>query len=207
MIPGGLTFNQRKKFLHYVGKYFWDHPYLYMVIEYNIIRQFVPEAKLLSILEACISSLVGGHHGYARIAHKEFQGGYYWPKIHQDAFDRVTGCDMCQRKGAISRCHELPMTPIMEVKLFYVWGIYFIGPFVSSFGLKYILVVVDYVSKWVDFVALAENDGKSVAGFLKNNIFSRSGTPRAINSDGGSNCYNKLFRTLLAKYGLTNIKW
>ena len=113
---------------------------------------------------------------------------------------------MCQRQRAISRRHELPMTPILEVELFYVWGIDFIGPFVSSYGKKYILVEVDYVSKWVEEVALPENDGKSVVAFLKKNIFSRFGTPRAIISDGGSHFCNKVFSSLLAKYGVKQHK-
>ena len=50
--------------------------------------------------------------------------------------------------------------------------------------MKYIIVVVDYVSKWVEVIALANNEEKSVTSFFKKNIFSRFGTPRAINSDG-----------------------
>ena len=51
-------------------------------------------------------------------------------------------------------------------------------PFVSSHGMKYIQVVIDYVSKWVEVIALANNEGKSVTAFLKKNIFSRFGTPK-----------------------------
>ena len=89
---------------------------------------------------------------------------------------------------------------MLEVELFDVWGIDFMGPFVSSFGMKYILVAVDYVSKWVEAVALADNEGKSVMAFLKRNIFYRFGVPHTIISDGGSHFCNKLFRTVLAKY-------
>ena len=71
------------------------------------------------------------------------------------------------------------------IELFDVWGIDFMVPFVSSHGVKYILVEVDYVSKWVEAIALANNEGKSVTAFLKKNIFSRFGTPRVIISDGG----------------------
>ncbi|XP_015170121.1 KRAB-A domain-containing protein 2-like [Solanum tuberosum] len=92
------------------------------------------------------------------------------------------------------------------MELFDVWVIDFMGPFVSSYRQKYILVVVDCVSKWVDAVALLENEGKSVAGFLKKNIFSRFGTPRAIISDGVSHFCNKLFSSLLAKYGVKQHK-
>ena len=52
------------------------------------------------------------------------------------------------------------------IELFDVWGIDFMGPFVSSHGMKYILVAVDYVSKWVEAIALANNEGKSVTAFL-----------------------------------------
>ena len=52
------------------------------------------------------------------------------------------------------------------IELFDVWGIDFIGPFVSSHGMKYILVAFDYVSKWVEAIALTNNEGKSVTAFL-----------------------------------------
>ena len=55
------------------------------------------------------------------------------------------------------------------IELFDVWGIDFMGPFVNSHGMKYILVAVDYVSKWVKAIALANNEGKSVTAFLKKN--------------------------------------
>ncbi|XP_015159679.1 uncharacterized protein [Solanum tuberosum] len=98
------------------------------------------------------------------------------------------------------------MPPILEVELFDVWGVDFMGPFVSFYGKKYILVAVVYVSKWIEAVALPENDGKNVAGFLKKNIFSRFGTPRAIISDVGSHFCNKVFSALLAKYGVKHHK-
>nr|XP_016459599.1 PREDICTED: uncharacterized protein LOC107783140 [Nicotiana tabacum] len=54
------------------------------------------------------------------------------------------------------------MTTIQEVEVFDMWGIDFMGPFVSSYGNKYILVAVDYVSKWVEAVALPTNDAKGL---------------------------------------------
>ena len=78
------------------------------------------------------------------------------------------------------------------------------GPFVSSHGMKYILVAVYYVSKWVEDIALANNEGKSVTVLLKKNIFSHFSTPRAIISDGGSHFCNKLFKLLLEKYGVSH---
>ncbi|KAL5545060.1 hypothetical protein UlMin_008844 [Ulmus minor] len=78
------------------------------------------------------------------------------------------------------------------------------GPFPPSFSNKFILVAVDYVSKWVEAVALPTNDSRVVIRFLKKNIFARFGTPRAIISDGGSHFCNKQFDALLSKYGVTH---
>ncbi|KAL5560368.1 hypothetical protein UlMin_036579 [Ulmus minor] len=96
----------------------------------------------------------------------------------------------------------MPLNNILEVELFDVWGIDFMGPFPSSFGNQYILVAVDYVSKWVEAGAFPTNDAKVVTRFLKKNIFTRFGTPRAIISDGGSHFCNRQFSALLTKYGV-----
>ena len=76
------------------------------------------------------------------------------------------------------------------------------GPFPPSFGNLYILVAVDYVSKWIEAAALPTIDARVVTRFLQKNIFTRFGTPRAIISDGGSHFCNKLFENLLIKYGV-----
>ncbi|RVW57981.1 hypothetical protein CK203_110388 [Vitis vinifera] len=76
------------------------------------------------------------------------------------------------------------------------------GPFPMSFGHSYILVGVDYVSKWVEAIPCRTNDHKVVLKFLKENIFSRFGVPKAIISDGGTHFCNKPFEALLAKYGV-----
>src|SRR3954465_14646837 len=78
------------------------------------------------------------------------------------------------------------------------------GPFPSSFSNKYILVAVNYVSKWVEVVALPMNDAGAVMKFVSKNIFTRFGTPRAIISDGGSHFCNKEFSTMLKKFGVTH---
>ena len=84
----------------------------------------------------------------------------------------------------------MPLQNIIEVEVFDCWGIDFVGPFPSSYGNKYILVVIDYVSKWVEAVATPKNDAKIVVKFLKKNIFSRFGVPRVLISDGGSHFCN-----------------
>ena len=84
------------------------------------------------------------------------------------------------------RRHELLLNPIFVIMFFDIWGIDIMGSFVSSHGIKYILLAVYYVSIWVEAIVRRNKEGKSVTAFLKKNIFSRFVTPRAINNDGGS---------------------
>ena len=93
----------------------------------------------------------------------------------------------------------MPQNPILYCEIFYVWGMDFMGPFPSSFGFVYILLAVDYVSKWVEAKATYTNDSKVVVGFLKSNIFSRFGIPRAIISDQGTHFCNRTVEALMRK--------
>lgn len=65
----------------------------------------------------------------------------------------------------------MPLTIVLEVELFDVWGIDFIGPFNSSYNNEYILVAVDYVSKWVEAIATPTNDSSRVRFVKKKHFF------------------------------------
>ena len=81
--------------------------------------------------------------------------------------------------GRISKQNMMPLSPILEIELFDVWGIDFMGPFPNSFGNQYILVAVDYVSKWVDAIPKKTNDNKVVIKFL---TFSHASKPLVLSS-------------------------
>ena len=76
------------------------------------------------------------------------------------------------------------------------------GPFPPSFRNLYILLVVDYVSKWVQVVSCSRNDIITVVRFVQRNMLNRYGALRTIISDEGSNFANKLFSKLMSKYGV-----
>ena len=98
----------------------------------------------------------------------------------------------------------MPLTPILIIEIFYCWGIDFMGPFPPSCGYLYILLSVDYVSKWVKAIPTRTNDHKVVLKFIKEHIFSRFGIPHAIISDGGLHFCNRSFENLLKKYRVTH---
>nr|GEY55674.1 reverse transcriptase domain-containing protein [Tanacetum cinerariifolium] len=145
----------------------------------------------------------GGHHGANLTAKKVFDVGFFWPTIYKDAHEFVKNCDSCQRQEKISQRDEIPQNSIQVCEIFDVWGIDFMGPFPSSRGNKYILVAVDYLSKWVEAKALPTNDARVVCKFLKS-LFARFGSPRAIISDRGTHFCNDQFAKAMLKYGVTH---
>ncbi|GKB19409.1 reverse transcriptase domain-containing protein, partial [Tanacetum coccineum] len=174
----GMTSQQKNKFFKDVKHYFWDDPFLFKNCADQVIRRCVSGQEALDILKACHSGPTGGHYGANYTARKIFDSGFYWPTIYKDAHDFVTRCDICQRQGKITQRDEMPQNSIQVCEIFDIWGIDFMGPFPSSRGNKYILVAVDYLSKWVEAKALPTNDARVVCKFLKT-LFSRFGAPRA----------------------------
>ncbi|GJW81794.1 reverse transcriptase domain-containing protein [Tanacetum coccineum] len=199
----GMSSQQKRKFFKDVKHYFWDDPFLFKIRANLVIRRCVSGQEAFDILKACHSRPTGGHYGANYTAKKIFDSGFYWPTIYKDAHDFVTRCDICQRQGKISQRDEMPQNSIQVCEIFDMWGIDFMGPFPSSRGNKYILVAVDYLSKWVEAKALPTNDARVVCKFLKS-LFARFGAPRAIISDRGTHFCNDQFAKVMLKYGVTH---
>ncbi|XP_042423027.1 uncharacterized protein LOC122010572 [Zingiber officinale] len=110
----------------------------------------------------------------------------------------------CQRIGNIGPRNEMPQQFILFCEIFDVWGIDFMGQFPASFDFAYILLAVDYVSKWVEVIPTRTDDSSVVVSFVTSHIFCRFGVPRAIISDQGSHFCNRHMKALLHKYGVTH---
>nr|XP_009787543.1 PREDICTED: uncharacterized protein LOC104235466 [Nicotiana sylvestris] len=141
--PQNLTYQQRKKLISNAKYYLWNDPYLFKICADNIIRRCVPEEEMIKILYYCHDGAVGGHYAANRTAFKVLEVGFFWPTLFKDARAYVAQCD---------RYHE---------------------SFPSSHSFEYILVAVDYVSRWVEAIPTRKNDAQTVCNFLKKNIFTR----------------------------------
>ncbi|GKC52850.1 reverse transcriptase domain-containing protein, partial [Tanacetum coccineum] len=150
-----------------------------------------------------LSRTYRGHHSANIIAKKVYESGFYWPSVFKDVNEYVRRCDACQRSGNISSKNEMPQNNIQVCEVFDVWGLDFMGPFPQSRGNKYILVDVDYVSKWVKAQALPTNDTRVVVKFLRS-LFSRFGVPKALISDRGTHFCNFQLEKALQRYGVTH---
>ncbi|XP_021737004.1 uncharacterized protein LOC110703507 [Chenopodium quinoa] len=122
-----------------------------------------------------------------------------------DSWGFVKSCDRChQRVRNISKKNEMPPQPILELEVFYVWGIDFMGPFLSSFGNQYILVAVDYVSKWVEAIASPTNDHKVI--LQKHGVPQRFGLPYHPQMSGQVEVFNRQIKLVLEKAVARNRK-
>ncbi|GJU91189.1 reverse transcriptase domain-containing protein [Tanacetum coccineum] len=132
---------------------------------------------------------------------------YFWddPYLFRMCADQIIRrCVHGQEASDILKaCHEGPTGGHHGANFTANKGISFMGPFPSSRGNKYILVAVDYLSKWVEAKALPTNDARVVVKFLKS-LFARFGTPRAIISDRGTHFCNDKFSKVMSKYGVTH---
>ncbi|KAM2352076.1 hypothetical protein ACFXTH_006799 [Malus domestica] len=201
-VPSTLDKYKRDKLRNDVRFYVWDDPYLWKYCPDQIIRRYVHNSEFNSILAFCHNYACGGLFGTQRTTLKVLESGFYWPTLFKDARTFCITCDRCQRTGTIGAKDQMPQTPIFNVEIFDVWGMDFMGPFPPSYGFTYILLAVEYVSKWVEAKATRINDSRVVANFIKANIFSRFGMPRVFISDGGSNFCNRTIEALFKKYNV-----
>ncbi|GJT36166.1 reverse transcriptase domain-containing protein [Tanacetum coccineum] len=148
-------------------------------------------------------SLQSGHYGPNITAKKVLDSGFYWPTIIKEAHTLVRLCEACQRTGNISKRDEMPLNNIQVCEIFDIWGIDFMGPFPKSYKFEYILVAVDYVSKWAEAQALPTNDARVVVAFLKK-LFCRFGMPKALISDRGTHFCNKIMEKTMKRYGVNH---
>ncbi|CAM8920450.1 unnamed protein product [Rhodiola kirilowii] len=166
----------------------------------QILRRCIPDDEIASVISFCHEHACGGHFGPRRTARKILDSGFFWPHVFRDAYSHCKRCDKCQRVGNISARNEMPQVPILVNDVFDIWGIDFMGPFPVSCGYAYILVAVDYVSKWVEAKATRCDDAKTVIDFLRTNIFCRYGVPKAIISDQGTHFCNRMMASTLRHY-------
>ena len=121
--------------------------------------------------------------------------------MYEDTKDFVRICPNCQKDGGITARNAMPLTYNLQVNLFDVWGINYMGPFPKSHNCEYILVAVDYVSKWVESLPCRAADAKHARKMFHEIIFPRFGTLRMVISDGGSHFIDTTIWNFLKELG------
>nr|GEW01308.1 transcription initiation factor IIB-2 [Tanacetum cinerariifolium] len=144
------------------------------------------------------------HAGPRSVVAKATRLGYYWPTMHKDARDMIRKCSDCQIHRPVTRHPQQPLTPIMAPWPFYKWGIDIAGPFLKRPGkVKFLIVAMDYFTKWIEAKAVATITGGQVKKFVWDNIVCRFGIPDEIISDNGKLFSDNPFKDWCDKLNIT----
>nr|XP_017239743.1 PREDICTED: uncharacterized protein K02A2.6-like [Daucus carota subsp. sativus] len=150
--------------------------------------------------------ICGDHMSAKGLAYKIIRQGYYWPNIHQDAMEFVKKCKNCQLFSNVPRLSPVLPSSVLSPIPFAVWGIDIMGPFPRAKGdLRYLLVSIDYMTKWVEAKAMRTINQQDVIRFM-DNILMRFGLPRVLVSDNGPQFIGSDFESYLAERGIKHKK-
>ena len=157
------------------------------------------------VLEEVHGGICGDHMGAKSLVQKIMRAGYFWPTMQKDAMDFVKRCDCCQRYGNIQQVPREKMTTISSPWPFSQWGIDIMGPLPQGKRhMRFLLVVIDYFTKWVEAEALATITEAKVQNIVWKNIVYKFVIPRTIISDNGRQFNSHEFRSFCANLGIKN---
>jgi len=140
----------------------------------------------------------GGHMGIESTYNK-IKERYYWNQMFEDIREYIKTCNICQRFGKPER--NEPLHSIKVIQPYERIGIDIVGPLPETKKKnKYMVVAIEYLTKWVEVRALDKATAENVADFIYEDIICRHGAPKIILTDQGSHFKNKIIDTLLHKF-------
>eukprot|EP00253_Pinus_taeda_P012667 PITA_12667 len=176
---------------------------LYRLGADSVLRRCLTHEEDERFLNDCHSGACGGHmSGYAT-AQKVLRAGYFWPSIFKDCILAVRSCHECQIFQWKMWAPAAPLHPVVTVGPFAKWGIDYVtcNPR-SAGGHGFIIIAIDYFTKWAEAMPTLNEDGHIAAQFLFNHVISRFGVPQAIVTDHGKHFQNHMMTELTTQLGL-----
>nr|KYP41535.1 Transposon Ty3-I Gag-Pol polyprotein [Cajanus cajan] len=183
----------------------------YSVVSGELYRRgfFTPLLKCLEHQQANYAvcevheGICGSHSRGRTLATKILRAGYYWPTLKTDCADYVKKCAQYQKHGNLIHASATELHNISSPWPFALWGIDILGPFPVAKGqVKFLLVVVDYFTKWIEAESLASISAANVQKFVWKYIVTRFGIPYAIVSDNGLQITDQKFNSFLQNLGI-----
>ena len=165
----------------------------------------VDEKEAKYILEEIHEGICGDHADPRSLVSKVIRTGYFWPTLQIDAREFVKRCDKCQRFGNIQRLPVERLTSIAFPWPFAKWGIDIVCPLPQGKRhVKFLLVAIDYFTKWVEAEALSTITKAKIQNFVWKNIIFRFGIPQTIVLNNKRQFDNQGFRDFCSGLGIKN---
>ncbi|GKB77970.1 reverse transcriptase domain-containing protein [Tanacetum coccineum] len=161
------------------------------------VRKLRIKAPLYKMIEEKLM-----HSGPRSVVSKITRLEYYWPSMYKDAKELIQKCKACQIYSSVPRKPKQEMTSIMAAWPFSQWGIDIVGPLPTApGGARFLVVAIDYFTKWVEAKPLISTTGKHMEKFVWEHIVCRFGRPQAIISDNGKQFVEGTFPIFCKKLG------
>ena len=142
--------------------------------------------KVNELLTELYDGVCGGHVGGRSLTHRAMTQGFWWPQMQKDAAEYVRRCEQCQKHAPLIHQPASRLNPVSTPWPFAQWGLDILDPFPRATGNRwFVLVAVDYFTKWAEAEALANIRDTDVKKFVWKNIVIRFGVPNSLISDNG----------------------
>jgi hypothetical protein len=202
-----LEFNnhQQKQLQNQSKHYTVKHNLLYKKDrnQANLLIRVVQQYEMESVLYMFHNDPTAAHASKERMMDK-MKKRFFWPQMFQNIEAYVKSCDACQRRGKSKR--QEPLHPIPIGSPFHQIGIDYVGPLnKTTNGNKYIIVAMDYMTKWPEAKPVKEATAQETVAFVYEDIICRHGCPGKILTDRGTHFNNQLLKGLMQKFEITHL--
>ena len=168
----------------------------------EVFQLLVPRQLRPRVLQLVHGSVGAGHFGVAKTLHR-LRARFYWPRCRQDVELYVHRCDSCMAKKGPTRKSHAPLQQFQVGAPMERVGVDILGPFpTSDQGNRYVLVAMDYFTKWPEAYAVPDQSASTTAEHLVSEMFCRFGVPEELHSDQGRNFEAKVFGEVCRRLGI-----
>ncbi|XP_058772888.1 uncharacterized protein LOC131646985, partial [Vicia villosa] len=198
----GASNKDKKTLRRLSGSFFLNGDVLYKRNFDMVLLRCVDRHEADMLMHEVHEGSFGTHSNGHAMSKKILRAGYYWLTMESDCYKHVKRCHKCQIYA--DKIHVPPtlLNVLSSPWPFSMWGIDMIGMIEpkASNGHRFILVAIDYFTKWVEAASYANVTRQVVVRFIKNNIICRYGIPSKIITDNGSNLNNKMMKELCKEF-------
>lgn len=203
--PESFTPQQKQQLINQSKNYTVQHEMLYKSDrrDFGKLYRVIKKDELPALLYMMHNDPTSGHFSTDAMFQK-IKKRFYWPQYYDDIRNYAESCDSCQRRGR-SKSNNL-LHPIPVHSPFYQIGIDFVGPLPrTQRGKKYIIVAMDYLTKWPEARAVSEATAESASQFIYEQIICQHGCPQIILSDRGTHFNNNMVKRLTEKFKINHL--
>ncbi|XP_038678394.1 uncharacterized protein LOC119979838, partial [Tripterygium wilfordii] len=194
--PSGASENDKRTIRRLAGSFFLNGNVLYKRNDGVVFLRCVDMAEAKLIMEEIHEGICGTHSSGYAMARKIIRAGYYWLTMERDCISYANRCHKCQIYADRTHVSVNPLHVLTSPWPFSMWGLDVIGPIEpkASNGHRFILVAIDYFTKWVEAASYSNVTSGVVVRFLRKEIVCRYGVPERIITDNGTNFNSKMVK-------------